>query len=481
MKNIRQNFVLVFLQLIIAIAVFIACGSSKQANIERGTGYNFEAGHPEFRTSAFGFIDEDDGPTLELRVEIVKNSLSFKQDGDSLSARVGIDFQVQDISDPENIIATKHIEKTITVKDEQSLSTREIISVEHSLQVTPSRYQIVANVQDLNSNKDLTQTAETYIPEIETGAYTLSDIQLYGKQNEQSDWIPINTYDVKGKVDSLRFVFQLISSETDNKKMTLNSRLLRIESDTSYPRPMHYSNYSPSSIEYKGIDYNDETELQSTQRILTDYRSIFIEYKFENQERGNYRFEVTAQKEENEEEEELFKGRAFGVKSNNYPAIQTPHEMAKPLVYLMSEGDYEELMEISDPDSLKKEIDRFWLKEIGNTGQAKAVIELYYDRVEQANKQFSNFKEGWKTDLGMIYILFGPPWYTHDRLKEMYWYYSYNREDPEYTYYFEQPKLKNKFYPFYHYLLQRQNFYHTAQYSQRQLWLSGQILTRRLF
>jgi len=100
--------------------------------------------------------------------------------------------------------------------------------------------------------------------------------------------------------------------------------------------------------------------------------------------------------------------------------------------------------------------------------------------VEEANKQFSNFKEGWKTDLGMIYILFGPPWYVDDSLNRMRWSYSYNRNDPDYNYLFETPKLKSEFYPYQNYLLQRNQYYFNIEYQQTQLWLTGQILRRSL-
>jgi len=240
---------------------------------------------------------------------------------------------------------------------------------------------------------------------------------------------------------------------------------------------MHYPNFSPSSIKYKGIEYDDQTDLESNQRILTYYSSIFIEYKFANQERGNYRFEVTAQKGQNEQ---VYKGRSFGVKSKNYPAVLSTRELARPLVYLMDEKDHEQLLSISDKDSLKKEMDRFWLKNIGNAAKARDVIEMYYQRVEEANKQFSNFKEGWKTDLGMVYILFGPPWYTNNSLNEMHWSYSYNREDPERNFYFTQPKFKSKFFPFRHFVLRRSQSYFSIQYQQVQLWLSSHILTRQI-
>ncbi len=474
MINFRSQ--LYFLSFIVIAATVLSCGSTRTANVEHGTGYNFKAGHPEFRINAFGYVDEQQGPSLTLTAEIVKGSLIYKQNGDSLSARIAVDFQIIDTDSAENVIANKRLERTVSSIDEGITSTREALELEYNLQVTPSNYKIVINVEDLNSNKNLAQTTEAFIPETDRGAYSLSSIQMYGKQIGDEQWNTINTYDVKGRVDSLRFVLQVISPQS-NQQMHVNSTLLRFKSDTSYTRPMHYSNFSPSSIEYKGIDYDKQTELQSNQRILTDYSSVFIEYKFANQERGNYRFEVTARKGE---QEQVYKARAFGVKSKNYPAVVSTRELARPLVYLMGENDHEELMAISNKDSLKKEMDRFWLKNIGNAAKARDVIQMYYQRVEEANKQFSNFKEGWKTDLGMIYILFGPPWYTQDRLKELNWYYSYNREDPEYSYRFDQPKLKNQYYPFYHYLLQRHNYYYTVQYLQRELWLTGQILTRQI-
>ncbi|HLR32716.1 MAG TPA: GWxTD domain-containing protein, partial [Fodinibius sp.] len=458
------------------LAVCLAsCGTSRNLNIERGTGYNFQAGLPEFRTAAFGFVNEENNTILEITAEVVKGSLIYKEENDTLQARISVEYQVQDQENSDNILVSEQLERTIKSTDQEVTSTREALELTFSHPVDPSRYRVLVSITDLNTKKHITQSVETAIPETEEGDYNLSNIQTFGKING-SDWESVNTYDVKGEVDSLRFVFQVISPRTE-ERMQIRSRLVNFESDTSYPRPMHYSNYSPSSIAYKGIDYDEESELQTSQRVLTDYSSTYIEYQFANPGRGNYRFEVNAQRGD---EEELFKARDFGVKSDNYPAVSSARELARPLIYLMGEGDHEDLMEISNSDSLKKAVDRFWLKNIGNANEARQVIKMYYQRVEEANKQFSNFKEGWKTDLGMIYVLFGSPWYTRDRLKELRWYYSYNHNDPDYSYYFDQPKLRNRYYPFYHYLLRRSNYYYTVQYQQRQLWLTGQILRRQI-
>ncbi|MDZ7690708.1 MAG: GWxTD domain-containing protein [Balneolaceae bacterium] len=179
-------------------------------------------------------------------------------------------------------------------------------------------------------------------------------------------------------------------------------------------------------------------------------------------------------------ENTLFKAREYSIKSTNYPSVKTAREMLAPLVYLMGDKDHERLRAMDDTDSLKAAMDRFWLKNIGNKNKARNVIEMFYSRVEEANKQFSNYKEGWKTDPGMIYILFGPPWYVQEHLDEMEWSYAYDRTDPEYNYLFRRPKLKSRFESFNNYILQRNQGYFSIQYQQIQLWLSGLILTRSI-
>lgn len=461
-----------------AIIFTTSCSSSKMDATQKGSDYMYKAGHPEFSINTFGFVDEDQGPKLEITADVIKGSLVYGQQNDSLYADIAVDIQIIDLDDGENIIESERITKRIAARADKNItSSRESIFITYSKEVSPSNYEISVTVTDLNSKRKVTQTSETYIPETEEGEFTISTIQMYGKEHNNTHWSPITGYDVQSSVDSLRFVFQVISPQTE-RPMTIDSRLVEFRSDTGLPRSMTRRNYSSSSIEYQGIEFDRETEIQSTRRVLSDYGSVFVEYKFANQNRGNYRFEVTTKKEGDEAEQ--FNGRAFGVKSPNFPAVKNLRESARPLVYLMESNKYESLMETTNNDSLKQAIDRFWLKNINNKQEARNVIELYYTRVEEANKRFSNFKEGWKTDRGMIYILFGEPFHTRDRLRTLTWYYSYNLENPEYRFQFRQPKLNNKFYPFDHYLLQRQSYYHQRLYFQRELWLSGRILERQI-
>ncbi len=90
----------------------------------------------------------------------------------------------------------------------------------------------------------------------------------------------------------------------------------------------------------------------------------------------------------------------------NFPRIQTSEDMLGPMVYLTSSVEFRDLR--MEPNR-KLAIDNFWLKIAGDTDAARELIRVYYTRVLYANLYFSSYKEGWKTDRGMIYIIFGPP------------------------------------------------------------------------
>ena len=57
----------------------------------------------------------------------------------------------------------------------------------------------------------------------------------------------------------------------------------------------------------------------------------------------------------------------------------------------------------------KKAFDRVILNITGNTERARNFMRNYFKRVEWANQFFTSYKEGWKTDRGMIFIIFGVP------------------------------------------------------------------------
>ncbi len=90
----------------------------------------------------------------------------------------------------------------------------------------------------------------------------------------------------------------------------------------------------------------------------------------------------------------------------SFPEVKSPIELMEPLFYLATLAEYRDLRMESNH---KLGVDNFWLK-IGNSVEkSRELIRIYYNRVVYSNLYFTSNKEGWKTDQGMIFILFGPP------------------------------------------------------------------------
>jgi GWxTD domain-containing protein len=89
-----------------------------------------------------------------------------------------------------------------------------------------------------------------------------------------------------------------------------------------------------------------------------------------------------------------------------YPAVKEVEDMANPLVYI---SNTKENSELATSANKKLSIDNFWINCTGNMEQAKELIRIYYNRVFFSNYYFTSDREGWKTDRGMIFIVYGPP------------------------------------------------------------------------
>jgi len=99
-------------------------------------------------------------------------------------------------------------------------------------------------------------------------------------------------------------------------------------------------------------------------------------------------------------------GLTFFVYDNDFPQLSKPEELIGPLRYITTRQEYSEMKLLNDK---KVAVDNFWLNVTGNPDRGRKIIKQFYGRVEEANKFFSSYLEGWKSDRGMIFIVYGPP------------------------------------------------------------------------
>ncbi|GEM_PF-2723727 len=91
---------------------------------------------------------------------------------------------------------------------------------------------------------------------------------------------------------------------------------------------------------------------------------------------------------------------------NAFPLISKPDELNDAISYLLTDEEY---TYIKNSNNKKFLVDKFWLTTNENKERSKELIKIWYNRAVYSNYFFTSYKEGYKTDRGMIYIVFGPP------------------------------------------------------------------------
>ena len=99
-------------------------------------------------------------------------------------------------------------------------------------------------------------------------------------------------------------------------------------------------------------------------------------------------------------------GTTLSVRDYFFPEIMTTDYMILTLRYITSRSEYESM---NDGGRSREVMENFWIECAGSKEKARLLIQAYYSRVKEANMYFSHVIPGWKTDRGLIHIVFGNP------------------------------------------------------------------------
>lgn len=161
----------------------------------------------------------------------------------------------------------------------------------------------------------------------------------------------------------------------------------------------------------------------------------------------------------------------FYVGSSTFPQINDASDLLNPLRFLMSDDEFKKMQNAPD---LKMAVDQFWLESGGSKDRARELIKAYYKKVVRANQMFTNTSEGWKTDQGIIYLIFGEPDRLFDSDQSQLWVYLENGRMAPVN--FEFKKIATPFGPSLQ--LQRDRLYKPIWYMAVDAWRNGFINNR---
>ncbi len=162
-------------------------------------------------------------------------------------------------------------------------------------------------------------------------------------------------------------------------------------------------------------------------------------------------------------------GLAFRVEGKYFPRSASYDELIASLTYFTTRSEMDKL---TSAKNQKLAFDKYWIEITKSADRAKRIIREYYLRIKLANELFTSYKQGWKTDKGMIFVIYGPPDEVLKDGDREEWIYARTNQLPRINFTFAKSRsiFTND-----HYVLLRKKSYQQIWYKAIDLWRKGQM------
>lgn len=373
---------------------------------------------PQFYFDALGFASDQAGlGRLDLYVEVPFESIHFIKENDLFHASYEISVNIYDTT--ETLINEKWWNEKVETKNyDESISPKVGNLSQKSFPLSPGSYNITIQIKDNETSKISRGKRRVLVRDFSVLPFSISDIMLVNRMADEVEKKVVYP-NISGNVGDLSDSFFLFFETynhlgADSARVQVRIRNVKgvvVQSDTFY---------QPLVAEKKSCFH----KVTTSELIAGDYFVEVLAVPFATAGGGGGR-DLSATAE-----------RSFAIRWRGMPASIVDLDLAlDQLQYLTDKDKIDEMKK--QPQEKKQEMFRdFWKKKdpTPNT-ERNEIMEEYYARVTYANKHFGHYVDGWKTDMGMVYIIFGSPsnierhpFDSDAKPYEVWTYYELNRE-----------------------------------------------------
>jgi GWxTD domain-containing protein len=324
---------------------------------------------------------------LDIYAAIGYEQLSFVKKEDKFVASYEMTVNVFDSSN--SLMSEKLWTEEVDVPNfDQSVSSASYSPVRRSIELPPGFYKISILCRDLESRVVRRVTKQLTVSDYSKPGLQLSDIMIISK------------FAVKG----------------DKKNITpsISSNVGAISG------PMHiffeaYNDAKLDSVKFVTTVFtekNDEAfKVDTTVALTPGKNQVFLQIDQSPLPLGDYKMYVQAHPAGRSGQSLATTSRSFVVRWSALPKGVKDLDVAiEQLTYIAKDNELDYIKEAKTPEEKQKRFREFWKKRDPNPNTVRnEKMERYYARVDYANKHFKHYTEGWRTDMGMVYIRFGPP------------------------------------------------------------------------
>jgi GWxTD domain-containing protein len=330
--------------------------------------------------------------TVEIYYKIFSSSLPFQKYGDKFRADYSVDITIN--KNKKQVTGTSNDGFLIANNYKESISKEDFVINRVIFKIAPDNYKLLAHLRDRNSN-DLAMPIT-------------ADIKLkdYSK----------NTPSISG----IEFLREASATQSDSQFVRGDMKLIpsvsRMYGDKDPTLSFYYEIYNNPDFH---SDYLVSYHLYSTDKVSLTDSSLFpalgeITSHVDNIDvdslpPGEYKIDFTLKSPGTKfllrrSDKFLIGWSIMGLVKNDFKTA------VEQLRFIASAEQMKKLLAAPPTDRIRV-WNEFWDSEdpTPSTPENEKKDE-YYKRVRYADLNFGNFgRDGWKTDMGMVYITYGPP------------------------------------------------------------------------
>lgn len=328
---------------------------------------------------------------VDVYVQVPYQSLAFVKEDERYRATYEITI---DIIDSVGKLVNEKLwtEEVRAETFDQSVSSQGYSLVERSFDVPPGEYSVVTFIRDNERRQNQRQEKKLKVSDFSTPKFSLSDIMLVSKLSKSGDRTTI---------------------------VPCVSRNVGLVPDVFYIFFEAYDELPIDSVKFVIDILNEKKEKAShiteTEKLSRGRNQVFLAIRNDSLPIGDYTVYVRAfampETSSAPTTHLASTGRTFVVHWKGLPISVKDIDLAiDECVYEAKDAEMAHMREAKTPEEKQRRFLEFWKKRDPNPNTPRnEKMEAYFTRVEYANKTFKHYLDGWRTDMGMVYIIFGPP------------------------------------------------------------------------
>lgn len=319
-------------------------------------------------------------------------------------------LQIQVLDEQNNIVFSKH-GKLESVED-STLKEQNLIGM-IQFELSPQKYKLIIDAKDSFDTSNVFSTIIDFIlPDFGNSKLAVSDIELANRIIKTSDTNSVfykNTLEVEPnptKVFSMNspvvYYYAEIYSNTD--KVNTEYKIINSTGEMKYSKSKNFNSKGNSIVDIGTINISD---------FASGVYSFIIEAKDGRESKSvSKKFyvynpsKIDTNQNVAQSSGEILQSEFLSLSEEELNLLYRKSE------YIASETEKSDWKKLTEPEAKRKFLHNFWKSrdEFPSTPVNETKI-AYFDRVDYSQSKFSGLsnKEGWRTDRGRVYIVYGKP------------------------------------------------------------------------